>query len=116
MLIKYFYALFSSIFFLFQYTTVITNALQLIDSRNIQGAGLLSLPVCGDLVSESTSEDDGGSSEGASICAITSIFPSVCTAKAVSEVVKSIEHTVTHSKHRYLHIFFRFISDKTCGV
>lgn len=51
-----------------------------------------------------------------SMRAVTSILPSLCTAKAVSEVVKSTEHTATNSKHRYLHIFFRFISDKTCGV
>ena len=103
-------------FFLFSYTTVTTNALQLINSRNIQRAKLLSLPVCGEFGSESIFEDDGASSEGASMRAVTSILPSLCTAKAVSEVVKSTEHTATNSKHRYLHIFFRFISAKTFGV
>ena len=53
------------------------------------------------------------SSGAVSICAITSILPSGWTATAVKEVVKSTEHTKIISRHRYLHIFFRFISYKT---
>ena len=56
------------------------------------------------------------SSGAVSICAITSILPSVCTASAIKVVVKSTEHTATNSKHRYLNIFIHFILDKTCVV
>lgn len=51
-----------------------------------------------------------------SICAITSILPSVCTVSADKEVVKNNEHTATNSKHRRLYIFIHFILDKTCEV
>ena len=73
-------------------------------------------PLSGKTVLPLSAEGCVVSAGAVSICAITSILPSVCTATAVKEVVKSTEHTATNSKHRYLHIFFRFISGKTCVV
>lgn len=46
-----------------------------------------------------------------SICATTSVFPSVCAAKAVIEVIKTIEHTATNSRQKALIILILFIAD-----
>lgn len=46
-----------------------------------------------------------------SICATTSVFPSVCVAKAVIEVIKTIEHTATNSRQKALIILILFIAD-----
>ena len=77
-----------------------------VETLPLSGGTVLLLSVAGCVVSAGA----------VSICAITSILPSVCTASADKEVVKSTEHTATNSKHRHLHIFIHFILDKTCEV
>lgn len=56
--------------------------------------------------------EDGDSSVGASMRAITSILSSVCEAKAFTGVNKAIRNTEIKIKCKYLFSFIFFISDK----
>ncbi|MDD6728058.1 MAG: hypothetical protein PUE08_02420 [Eubacteriales bacterium] len=73
---------------------------------------LLSLPVGGDLESVFVFAVNEASSEGASMCAITSILLFACDAKAFTGNNKAIRSTGINTKLKYLFSLIFFISDK----
>lgn len=48
-----------------------------------------------------------------SMCAITSVLPSLRTADGVIEEIKSIELTAINSRNKYLIVFVLFIADQS---
>lgn len=98
-------------FFLFSHIAVTVNAPPLTNSKGIKISKFLSLPVGGDLESVSIISFDEDSSEGASMCAITSIPSSACNAKAFIGDNKAIRNKGINIKHKYLFSFIFFILD-----